>query len=57
MEVSTFFARLLHAPKPAAELRAPDDLADFDAAWIQLKVGNCWERKERRSRAEYPQFW
>ncbi|CAK9784123.1 hypothetical protein CC85DRAFT_325006 [Cutaneotrichosporon oleaginosum] len=32
MEVSTFFTRLLQAPKPAAGPR-PDALPDFDAAW------------------------
>ncbi len=32
MEVSTFFTRLLQAPKPAAGPR-PDALPDFEAAW------------------------
>lgn len=39
MEVSTFFTRLLQAPKPAASAQAPDDVADFDTAWTALKVG------------------
>lgn len=35
MEVSTFFTRLLQAPKPAAGPR-PDALPEFDAAWTSV---------------------
>ena len=38
MEVSTFFTRLLQAPKPAPR-EAPDDLVAFDDAWRGVKVG------------------
>lgn len=39
MEVSTFFTRLLQAPKPAVPVQAPDDFKDFEDAWLAVKVG------------------
>ncbi|KAL1412923.1 hypothetical protein Q8F55_000672 [Vanrija albida] len=37
MEVSTFFTRLLQAPKPAVPVQAPDDFKDFEDAWLAVK--------------------
>jgi hypothetical protein len=38
MAASSFFTRLLQAPKPEVAVRAPDSIADFDAAWTAIKV-------------------
>lgn len=37
MEVSTFFSRLLQAPKQAASTDDPASLAAFDAAWTSVR--------------------
>ncbi|KAK8858547.1 hypothetical protein IAR55_002776 [Kwoniella newhampshirensis] len=37
MEVSTFFTRLLQTSKEPVQSSSPDELGDFDAAWLGVK--------------------
>jgi hypothetical protein len=43
MEVSTFFTRFLQTPKETVESTPPDDIAEFDAAWLAIQVGSVGE--------------
>lgn len=38
MEISSFFTRLLQAPKHPSNTARPDHLEDFDSAWQSIKV-------------------
>ena len=41
MDVTTFFTRLLQAPKETERIKLPDDIASFDAAWRGIKASTC----------------
>jgi hypothetical protein len=45
MDVSTFFTRLLQAPKEVQSIRQLDDIEEFDAAWRAIQVGRKRDAK------------